>query len=333
MSIISVITDPSIGGTFLTWSIEFLSGHKNYFYFRKNDFVSLPNDPLTTINAHGFRANQPLTLSELNTCYNTLETKNINNNHTVYFHSLSNEDRSWPPDPSLDKIAIDTAFKKSKKCIVLRLADSYFLYGVRASARTLIHKFNSDKLNRSFDEQNENFIDYFYGSDKKHWQDVLKLNHIWDLREFLALNLRPFRQPLLDKTHLSSREYFLLHSADCWLNLDQSIHEIFQYIEAKIDQERWNHWIDVYKKWKLLHQNRIKFSWYFNDIINAIINGDNLDITRFDLDLYQEAAIQHVLLYQHNLNIKTHNVDKFHNTSQLHSLLEPNIHHTLERIY
>ena len=51
-----------------------------------------------------------------------------------------------------------------------------------------------------------------------------------------------------------------------------------------------------------------------------------MDLTRFDLDVIQEAFIQRELIYKHNLNLKTFQLEKFINTQQLHNLLEPNIH-------
>ena len=68
------------------------------------------------------------------------------------------------------------------------------------------------------------------------------------------------------------------------------------------------------------------FVAYFDKIINYIIEGYELNLDKFNLDLVQEAAIQHELIYKHNLNLKTWQLTKFTNTRQLHNLLEPNIH-------
>lgn len=331
MPIVSVITDPGIGGTFLTWSLAWLSGIQNYFCCRTNKFEILPDNPLTDINAHHFQPNQPNTLQQLKNFYNLLG--NMPNQHTdfVYFHNLMNEDHSYPPDPALDQQAAEIALAKSKKCIVLRLPKAYFLYKVAKHNRTLGNKFNSGKRNKNFQEQNEDFLNFFYGADMSYWRDVLQANEVWDQREFLALNLRPFDQTTFDQNHLRGGEYFLLHAADCYFALHHTMLDIFDYLEDIIDQQRWNHWLMVYQQWQLLHIDRIKFAWYFNDIIHAIIQGYRFDLGRFNLDLYQEAVIQHVLLYQHNLNLKTYRVEKFYNTVQLHDLLEPNVHHILNK--
>lgn len=333
MSIVSVITDPSVGGTFLTWSLEWLSGADDYFFAEDNEFKSLPDNPLTDINAHKFQPNQPVNLTQLKTCYSRLELIPTSRKHFVYFHNLENDDRSYPPDPSLDRTAIEIAFTKSKKCIFLKLSASALLYRVNQRGRSLNPKFNSLQKNQTFEEQNEDFIDFFYAEDKKNWYNVLQLTEVWDQREFLALNLRPFDQITFDHTHLAGRQYFLLDSLDCYFTFEHTISSLFDYLGVDIDQTRWHQWLSVYRQWQKLHVPRMKFAWYFQDIINAIIRGDDFDLDQFKLDLYQEAVIQHVLLYQHNLNLKNYNLKKFHSTAQLHNLLEPNIHHNLEKIY
>jgi hypothetical protein len=55
-----------------------------------------------------------------------------------------------------------------------------------------------------------------------------------------------------------------------------------------------------------------------------------MDLTRFNLDLMQEACIQHHLIYNYNLNFKTWQLEKFSDTKQLHSLLELNTHQITE---
>jgi hypothetical protein len=85
-------------------------------------------------------------------------------------------------------------------------------------------------------------------------------------------------------------------------------------------------WIKIYADWKKFHYQRLMFCWYFDQIVNYIINGYYMDLSRFNLDIMQEACIQHHLIYQHDLNLKTFNLKKFYNTQQLHQLLEKNPH-------
>jgi hypothetical protein len=93
-----------------------------------------------------------------------------------------------------------------------------------------------------------------------------------------------------------------------------------------VDQNRFENWMSVYGVWKNNHTKRLNFVNNFEIIINNIINGVDMDLSRFEFDLIQEAAIQHQIMYKHNLNFKTWQLEKFINTKQLHNLLEPNIH-------
>jgi hypothetical protein len=63
---ITVITDPGVGGTFLNWTIYFLAGYDNYYSTDLNATVELTNNPLTGINAHNFRPNQPTNIKRFN---------------------------------------------------------------------------------------------------------------------------------------------------------------------------------------------------------------------------------------------------------------------------
>jgi hypothetical protein len=333
MSIVSLITDPQVGGTFLTWSLEFLSGKNRYFNFKTGSWRTLCQDPLAEINAHVFEPNQPFTLNQLRLCYDKLENISDQKKHFVYFHNLINEKNTYPVDPMIDASAVALTFEKTDRCLMVSLSSKHALYHCKQSSRALSRKWNSQESNKSFDEQNQNDIEYFFGDHQKYWRDDLNLNQIWDQREFLALNLRPFKVVSFNKDLFVNQNCLMLTAEECFFYFDDMIDQIFQYIDVGIDKSRWKNWHSIYKRWQQLHRDRMRFCWYFDEIIHAIINNIQIDLARFDLDLYREAAIQHVLLYHHNLNLRTYQLEKFHNTRQLHNLLEPNIHHRLEKLY
>ena len=68
--------------------------------------------------------------------------------------------------------------------------------------------------------------------------------------------------------------------------------------------------------------------------IFAIVDNFYYDIGEYKLNIAQEAAIQHVMLYKYNLNFKIWQLEKFpNNTQDLHKLLEPNTFHKLDNLY
>ena len=135
-----------------------------------------------------------------------------------------------------------------------------------------------------------------------------------------------YLQMLLISNADLKQPHYLLNTFELYNILDQTLDQLFSFLEINIDTTRRMHWQEVYSKWKKLHTKRLKFVWYFDTIVDYIVNGYDLGLLNFDLDLLQEATIQHELIYKHNLNLKTFQLEKFTNTKQLHNLLEPNIH-------
>jgi len=175
------------------------------------------------------------------------------------------------------------------------------------------------------DEIYDDFVEYFFKESKLAWQQE-NLNNIWDQREFIALNFNFFKHDTILNYIDNSIPRYHLNPMDLWTSFDQTVKDLFDYLELLIDSSRYQPWLVIYNQWKIIHHNRIMFTWYFNTIIDCILNNVDLDLKRFELDIVQQAAIQHFLIYNHNLNFKTWQLSEFTNAKQLHNLLEPNIH-------
>jgi hypothetical protein len=327
MSMIAIITDPGVGGTFLTWSLHFLAGHTDHFDYKSQVWKKLTHNPVTKINAHGFAPNQSTNLEGIQQCLLILSNIPTDNFHTIYFHNISNFN-SWCPDTH---IAVQHTMSQCDKTIVLCNQEKNNLYHVRQESRILTHKLRDITVkNNSWQEQHEDFILYFFKESLDYWKQQ-NLNQVWDYREFLALNLRPFNftsiLPYVDR----KLDHYELDCMELYTMFDSTVDHLFSYLNLKIDADRKQQWQIVYDKWKKIHQNRLNFLYHFDKIISCILDGYYLDLTRFELDIVQEACIQHKLIYDHNLNLKTWNLDKFNNTQQLHQLLETN-HHPINNI-
>lgn len=75
----------------------------------------------------------------------------------------------------------------------------------------------------------------------------------------------------------------------------------------------------------MMQNDALKFYRSLSHIVECIVQGGYYELPALSLE--QEAIIQHCLIYQHNLNIKTWQLEKFpSNTIRLHQLLEPNSH-------
>ena len=324
MSLVAIITDPGKGGTFLSWSLHFLAGHKQYFFARKKTFIDLISNPITDKNAHNFRPNQPNDYNTFQEVLGNLVNCKTNNFHTIYFHNFLEYPFSFESPGT--KQAISEVVSATDKFIVVTNQEKNLLYEKSFYGRSLPCSSLTDPTKRLTTDQErfDDFIECFFADSLDTWKK-LNLTNIWDFREFLALNYRHHSQTISSFIDLSKRHFDLDFLE--WVNAgDLVIKDIFEYLETPLDQSRFLEWKKIYQLWKELHYQRLIFLWNFDKIVNYIVKGKFLDLLRFNLDIYQEAIIQHELIYKYNLNLKTFQLNRFENTLQLNSLLEPNFH-------
>lgn len=326
MSRIAIVTDAAVGGTFVAWSLQWLSGQENYFSTKHSAYVDVIPNPVGNQNSHRFLANHATTIESIERYLKMLPNNTVEH---LYFHQLKNQGRySHDKVIANTKAGIDLAVKECDRIIVVKKSPQYQLYHCSLESRSNIHVRLSDGSAYYSTDQNQvldEYINFFFKDSLDTWQS-LNLNEVWDKREFLALNLRPFDWTYIDQCHDMNFDYYDLSADTCWLALDRCIRNILEYCDIKIDESRFDHWQSVYAQWQTLHQDRIRFCKSFDSIVDAILNGSSIDLAEFNLDLVREAAIQHQLIYKYNLNLKTWQLTKFINTKQLHNLLEPNIH-------
>lgn len=319
---IAVLTDPTCGGTFLTWSLYYLSGQTEYYSVTRQQKISLVSDPVTATNAHGFRPNQPNTSEQFINHINALSSRPSDEFNLMYFHNFN--DCNHQPGGSTSS-AIDTTRKHFEKIVRLSIAPQNSLYQCSYNKRALAHNPQTGQLFSTHQEQHQHFIKTYFEQSQETWAQQ-GLSEFWDQREFLALNTRPFTTVNIVDVHDFAFDHYYLDSMDLWTQFDLTVIKLFKYLELGIDLSRWDHWLEVYTKWKKIHYQRIRFAMYFDTIIQYILQGKSMDLESFDLDIVQESAIQHILIYNHNLNLKTWQLTKFLNTQQLHALLETNTH-------
>jgi hypothetical protein len=324
---ILIVTDPATGGTFLNWCLHYLAGHKTYYRAELQSWEDLVENPVTGINAHHFKPNQPGNPDAFDFVIKNLQNEPTTDFHTMYMHNFSvvgQEDQSFTEQTSN---CIQQALSLADKVVVLTNNQKHNLYKSTVSQRVLSSKFSDPStINQSFNDQHNDFVEYFFKQSREIWNNNGQLTDVWDQREFLALNIRPFKTITVAPNVDLTQNHYAIDTFDLYNTFDQSILDLLNYLEITLDCTRETNWKQVYQQWKKIHYNRMIFVWYFDTIINYIINGYDMSLTRFNLDIVQEAAIQNYLLYNHNLNLKTWQLEKFINTKQLHQLLTPNEH-------
>lgn len=317
----------SAGCTFMDWSILFLNGKNNFFNSKLNSFSKLVDNPILQVNAHGHDRNHP---SGLNQTQQYVETF-LNSHHdmyTVYPWMIQFQDAVKTLKISKDQLN-DVAINQS--VIDYQLNDFSqicdYIFDLQAdliyvNQTNPILDLESRHNGKDFNADQLEFQNLYFSKSLKKWEK-LGLTNIWDVRERLALGTRPFTD--LHKPNINfSRPHFYVDSME-WFTQGQSvITKVMDFCDLKIDKSRWNQWISAYHNWQTILQPRLKFCYQLPHIIDSIINDWYYEI---DLSFNQEVVVQHCLIYQHNLNLKTWQLEKFpNNTQDLHKLLENNIH-------
>ena len=342
-NIFAVTSKFNIGSTFVDWSIHFLSG-KDKFYHRKLGWIPLTNNPLTEKNAHGHFKNHPHGKNEVLNCINLLQKQNaLTSMYAVpmYFADAANAlqinlDNSISENDSKKILEyIDNDYREilstlghnNIKVIYLRLPENLFLYikGENRSNHASLKQVDHSALKESYITQEQidkDFDDLFFPQSQKIWEE-LGLNHIWDKRERMALDHRPF-QNVLTQNFDYSIPNIKVDINLFWANSSDIMFKILDFLGLKLDQTRYQYWLPIMEKWKSLQHKKINFAINYQHIMDSIINNWHTEI---DLEFYQEVIIQHSLLYHYGLNLKTWQLEKFpKNTRDLHKLLEPNFH-------
>lgn len=333
--IICCTSTTSIGCTFLDWSINYLSG-KTQVLSKQHGWINVVSDPLNESNAHQHCKNHSAGYNNTVQYVEYLETQ------TDYFSIYPYHQRL---EIAAAELGIDIAHMseskmlticqhlavdyqqiieymhhKSAKIVFLELSDNYPLYFLESRSKNIPFVPPTQTVVSQHDIRDKIDSLFFIGSVQK-WQQS-GLTATWDKRERLALDTRPF-----DKRNLPvviNQHVLTVNAVDLWQHGDHKILEIMNYCDMDIQKSRMSHWLSVFDRWKNIQLKTLEFQCIYQDILKAIINGHSMAI---DLTFDQEVVIQHCLIYQHNLNLKTWNLEKFPaDTLYLHQLLEPNIH-------
>ena len=212
--------------------------------------------------------------------------------------------------------------KENIPIIYIRL-NSDFRYA--DTLRSLERMRFQDRAAISVDElHNEKLeLNFNYSTKIQLWQT----QEIWDQREFIALNMQPAEDHNNDVFVDFAHPHYYIDSRDWWFNGRNKIKEILSFLKLELDQDRFNQWLPIYLQWQEQQIKILRFIWNADYICKAIKDNHYLDLSEYNLDLMQEATIQHIMIYQYGLNFKTWQLRKFPtNTQALHQLLEPNIH-------
>jgi hypothetical protein len=338
MSTICITSYTSVGCTFIDWSIHYLSGQDRY-YNAELGWVDLSHNPITKINAHGHQKNHPAGYNKAKHYVEKFKTLPSDSIYSFYPCTLRFDVAAKELGTSIDQFCNNSTFSKvleftnndhnkifdlcyenQVKLVFVGQDKRVALY--HQAVRTLDH-FNF-KPGKPQNEQEalDELQEIFFSDSINTWKE-LNLTDVWDIRERLALDIRPLNSISNYKFNFA-QPHLHINCLDLWTRTESVVYKIMDYLKLDIDNARKQSWIHVCNEWQKTQLDLLDFVYKQPHIVEAIVNNWYYEI---DLTFQQEVLIQHYLIYQHGLNLKTWKLSKFpNNTQELHKLLEPNIH-------
>lgn len=332
----------SVGCTFIDWSVLYLSGQQQFYSFRTNDYQPLVSNPVTSMNAHGHKKNHE---SGFERNYKKINEFLANNSGLLTLYPAPIHPAEVAEHYNIDVNSpefannLDTKIKEfmyqdlgklwhylhSRDSKIIWVTDHPTLMAAHLRPRSTDNNLKNTGPT-TLEELDREFQEMFYATSKATWTD-LGLTSVWDERERRALDLRPYNNHEFNHRHHLPLDLPHLHitTAELWTQGETVIQQIMQFCELDIVPQRWQSWVKIHQQWQDNLKNETSFCFQLDTIINSIVNNWYYELG--DLTFMQEVLIQHLLIYQHNLNLKTWELSKFPpNTQDLHKLLEPNIH-------
>lgn len=306
--IVAVIADTAIGGTFLDWSLHYLVGATDHYNAHLGIYQTLVENPVTQKNAHGFKSNKSETLSVIEQTIENIKKEPTHNLYSFYFHNFSIDDNE-----NEDK-AVALSMLHCDKIVSLQLNKESKIFHLKIEQRD-DNRRNVKRL--SFDE----YIKLHFDKSISHYNENLD---IWEMRELIALSY-DFN---IDIDNISRHNFYnkekcyVINSTQMWKNFDTEVFKLFEFLNLKINYDRYLKWVKVYQQWNNTIIDRVNFSDDFYKIIFYIENNIDYDLSKYNLDILQEAYIQHYFIKHKKKNFKIYGLKKFKNTAQLHILLE-----------
>jgi hypothetical protein len=348
--VVAVTSHKGVGATFLDWSILYLAGLDHHYLYRQKCMVPIPHDPLSSEggvhNAHRHDKNHPSGLAQtlqmlpdlqangakiqtfypfplhLDHCYQqlNLDIEHLRSNDT---------DRSRALAVIMDDYQrlLCACLDQASALIYIDAdpAPAGYYWNIRTLERRLLSNHRPDDADDLRNERD----DFYFAHSKTRWASM-GLMDVWDRRERMALDCRPFDRSWFPKIGVE-RPYLHINCQDLWNLAPEILRLCFDYLEQSIHEPRWNSWLQIAQSWQTKQHQSLCFFHSLDHIIDATLNDWYYPLPKFEL--WQESIIQHCLIYKHGYNLKTWQLYQFpDNTQKLHRLLEPNIH-DVPRIY
>lgn len=296
------------GGTFLDWSIHYLSSpNLTKDYIEQKTFmpfsgVNVPCNPIIRVKksatAHLHRKTHPNSMDEFARIWDIF---------------ISNE---WDCD-------IFTTYTVNDM-------DNHALYD------DIIYKFPKIFKNIVFKFHPSNIdVVFMWQYDRMVLNDFTSFDDeypcIWDVREKWALFYPIMVKEQLDSNKIAESNNVYKIDFNIFINsLDTIAEDVLIECGEMLKPHRFAKWLEIYNMWQ--HLVGIDFINNLDKIVSDIINNNNHDLSGYDMTLGKEIVLSKKLLFEHNCSLKTFGIDVMPlNTKEWHNLLEENVYHDLSK--
>lgn len=305
--IVGILGPAGCGGTFIDWSLRYLSGTSHYLqvpYDRSivcaAKLLEVSQNPLLGSTAHAHKktsvndSSLPFVLDQFR-------------RHLGLWHSFFYIDAMRPDQHA-------THYNE----IVAAHPDIKFI----------TFNFQPHHVHQLFVLQYEKVPN---AAQRFAQQIGMSLRHLSTgaMREILSLYYpRCIQGQILNEELSQSERLYMIDFDSVWCDLDRVLPELFDWLPIAWDQSRADAWKTIYLEYQ--KRNQTKFFDCLPEIIENIISGRYQDLGPYNMTFAKEVVIASRLLYDHNLALKFEGIDDLSdNTTQWHDILEPNVYHVL----
>lgn len=308
--LIGIIADQDADLNFIVWTLYHMSGQQKYYYYGLDYWFEVEDDPITMNGQYAQVEVEIDGASEITEYEERISQLSKYNDRPGFRVIVTRIQENVDPDARI--IA-----RMQEECDHILVVSSFGKPSLHANK---VNKFDhEDKI--------DDYLNEYFADSKESWgNDIVD---IWNKREFMALNMRPWVSIDASKYVDLTKRHFPITYLDLYQNLDKVLFHLVNFLDTDSysHEDRITHWHKIYYTWRSSNCEQIMWDQNFEVIIKYIVNGHSMDLSMFKLDILREAAIQHALLYKHNLAIKGHGIEVLPtNTKEIHALLEPNFH-------
>lgn len=316
--IIGILGPGGCGGTFLDWTLQYLSGQDKIWnvncgtsdrsYIVSQGNYELIDNPLKGKSAHNHVKTHP-DENSVDTVIDILQQHTEFDLHSFYFTD------------SMKSSKTQTQYNQ--------------LISKHPTVKFITYNFSQRDIDIIFCFQLEKISVARLAMDRlimTHSSIPLQQMPIWDQRELMSLYYPgSIKGQILVEEIKPAPNNYSIGFVDIIENLDTEIHNVFDYIGIEICKDRLQKWHKIYNEWK--SRNNIDFYNNLDTIVLDIIKNTPHDLSQYNMSFAKEVVIANKLLYNHNLALKSYGkLDLSSNTQQWTEILEPNVYHNLQNI-